>query len=60
MSNREAKPEVTKGLVCSHCGSPRLRVVYTRPTWENRIRRRRECQQCGKRMTTWEQMRQKR
>ena len=29
-------------------------VSYTRPAWGGRIMRRRECRNCGKRMTTWE------
>lgn len=46
--NRDAR-----GLGCV-CGCRDLRVVYTRPTWGNRIMRRRECRHCGRRMTTWE------
>jgi transcriptional regulator NrdR family protein len=43
-----------RGLECRYCGCKHFRVVYTRPTWGNRIARRRECRHCGKRMTTWE------
>ncbi len=43
-----------RGLECRHCGCRHFRVVYTRPTWGDRIMRRRECRHCSKRMTTWE------
>jgi len=46
-----------RGLVCRACGCQHFRVVYTRPTWNGRIMRRRECRHCGKRMTTWERAR---
>jgi hypothetical protein len=32
-----------RGLRCSACGEPRLRVIYTRPKPGARIVRRREC-----------------
>jgi hypothetical protein len=43
-----------KGLVCRQCGCRHFRVVYTRAAWGGRIARRRECRNCGKRVTTWE------
>ncbi len=43
-----------RGLRCRHCGCGHFRVIYTRPTWGNRIMRRRECRHCSRRMTTWE------
>ena len=40
---------------CPFCGSEESKVIDSRPTDENeRIRRRRECIQCGKRFTTYE------
>ena len=50
----QARPEDKRGLECRHCGCKHFRVIYTRPTWGGRIMRRRECRNCGKRMTTWE------
>jgi len=44
----------TRGLACHRCGGHEFRVIYTRPTWGERIMRRRECRHCGKRVTTWE------
>ena len=40
---------------CPYCGFEESKVIDSRPTDENeRIRRRRECIQCGKRFTTYE------
>jgi len=57
MTSETAKTErkADYGLRCRACGCRHFRVVYTRPTWGNRIMRRRECRNCGKRMTTWEE-----
>ena len=35
-------------------GCRHFRVVYTRPTWAGCIMRRRECRNCGRRMTARE------
>jgi transcriptional regulator NrdR family protein len=53
-NQKDRKAEDQKGLECRHCGCRHLRVVYTRPAWGGRIMRRRECRNCGRRMTTWE------
>jgi hypothetical protein len=45
-----------RGLECRHCGCKHFRVIYTRPAWGGRIQRRRECRNCGKRLTTWERV----
>lgn len=40
---------------CPYCGSSETRVVDSRPAQKsNAIRRRRECEDCGKRFTTYE------
>ena len=42
-------------MKCPFCGFDESKVIDSRPTDENeRIRRRRECLQCGKRFTTYE------
>ena len=42
-------------MKCPFCGFDESKVMDSRPTDENeRIRRRRECLQCGKRFTTYE------
>ena len=42
-------------MKCPYCGYVESKVIDSRPTdeWE-RIRRRRECLQCGRRFTTYE------
>ncbi len=40
-------------MVCPHCGHGNHKVIDTRDTGEA-IRRRRECQQCGQRFTSYE------
>jgi transcriptional repressor NrdR len=42
-------------MLCPYCGHPDSRVVDTRATGES-VRRRRECQACTKRFTTYEQI----
>ena len=42
-------------MLCPYCGHPDSRVVDTRAAGES-IRRRRECQACRKRFTTYEQI----
>lgn len=44
-----------RGLQCPKCGCRHLHVIYTRETIQNRLRRRRECRNCGHRITTYEQ-----
>ena len=44
-------------MKCPFCNSNNLRVVDSRPTEEsNAIRRRRECEECSKRFTTYEKI----
>ena len=43
------------GLKCIYCGCEESRVVDSRSTEDgNAIRRRRECEGCGRRFTTYE------
>ena len=42
------------GLKCSNCECQDFFVVYTQAVKGARIRRRRECRHCGKRVTTYE------
>lgn len=43
-----------RGLVCRQCGCRHFRVLYTRRAAGGRILRRRECRNCGRRVTTRE------
>jgi transcriptional regulator NrdR family protein len=48
-------PTEERGLVCRGCGCRHFRVVYTRAIIRGRVKRRRECRHCGRRLTTIEQ-----
>jgi len=43
-----------KGIKCPYCGSEDLKTLETRDSPENTTRRRKECNKCGKRFTTYE------
>ena len=44
-------------MKCPLCGEPDTRVIDSRPTEDNSsIRRRRQCEACGKRFTTYEKV----
>lgn len=46
-------------MKCPYCGNPNTRVVDSRPgKIEFEVRRRRECQACGRRFTTYERVEQ--
>lgn len=50
-----SKPKTDYGLRCMTCGCRHLPVIYTRSKPGGRIMRRRQCRNCGKRMTTYEE-----
>lgn len=44
-------------MKCPYCGNPDTRVIDSRPAEDkNSIRRRRSCDECGKRFTTYEKV----
>ena len=43
-------------MFCPHCRNRDSRVLESRLTSENAVRRRRECEACGKRFTTYERV----
>ena len=43
-----------KGIRCPKCGCRHFYVLYTRAIPGGRLRRRRECRHCGRRVTTSE------
>lgn len=49
-------PDEQRGIVCPRCGCGHFRVIYTRARWGGRIVRRRECRNCGKRVSTTERV----
>jgi transcriptional regulator NrdR family protein len=48
-----ARTENSHGLRC-RCAGTHLKVVYTRARTGGKLVRRRECRDCGERVTTWE------
>jgi transcriptional regulator NrdR family protein len=48
------KTQDSKGLECRQCGCRHFFVIYTRRAVGGRLLRRRECRNCGKRITTSE------
>ena len=43
-------------MKCPYCGKENTRVIDSRPTDDSSIRRRRQCEECGKRFTTYEKV----
>lgn len=41
-------------MKCPYCGSENLKTLETRDSPDNTVRRRKECADCGKRLTTYE------
>ena len=44
------------GLVCPECQCRHFFVVYVRRVKKQRVMRRRECRNCGRRITTYEKV----
>jgi DNA-directed RNA polymerase subunit RPC12/RpoP len=51
---KETEKPDDRGLRCRRCGRRHFRVIYTRPASGRKVVRRRECRNCGNRITTWE------
>ena len=43
-------------MKCPFCGKDNTKVIDSRPTADSAIRRRRQCEECGKRFTTYEKL----
>ena len=41
-------------MKCPYCGSENLKTLETRDSPDNTVRRRKECENCGKRFTSYE------
>lgn len=52
--NKKPAQEDDRGLRCGQCGSRKFAVIYTRAARNKTLIRRRECRNCGTRLTTWE------
>jgi len=57
MSTATAQPRPkppARGIHCPACGCGHFFVLYTRRGAGGKLIRRRECRNCGRRITTWE------
>ena len=43
-------------MKCPFCGNDNTKIIDSRPTDDSSIRRRRQCESCGKRFTTYEKV----
>lgn len=46
--------EACHGIACPRCGYRVLRTTHTEPLADNRIRRRKVCRRCGRKVVTFE------
>ena len=53
VKKQESRSE-NRGLRCRQCECRHFRVIYTRSGYKGTVKRRRECRNCGERITTWE------
>ena len=54
LSDLQNRDRDDTGVRCTRCGCRHFWVVYTRDKPGNKIARRRECRNCGHRITTFE------
>ena len=43
-----------RGICCPHCGCRHFYTTHTEPLRDGRVRRRKECRHCGRRIVTYE------
>jgi transcriptional regulator NrdR family protein len=53
MSDQKQDPP-DRGIVCPQCGCRHFYTTNTEPLRDGRIRRRKECRHCGRRIVTYE------
>lgn len=52
--NEKASRRATCGIACGRCGCRHFKTTHTEPLRDGRIRRRKYCRSCGKRVVTFE------
>jgi transcriptional regulator NrdR family protein len=52
--NHAHKREPNRGLECPHCGCRHFYTTHTEPLRDGRIRRRKVCRHCGRKVVTYE------
>lgn len=53
MNRADAQPS-NRGIECPQCGCRHFYTTHTEPLRDGRIRRRKECRHCGRRIVTYE------
>lgn len=53
MTNSHANP-APRGIECPKCGCRHFETTHTEPLADGRIRRRKRCRHCGRKMVTFE------
>jgi transcriptional regulator NrdR family protein len=51
---RDQPPQTPRGIECPKCGCRHFYTTHTEPLRDGRIRRRKICRQCGRRVVTFE------
>ncbi|WP_443111049.1 NrdR family transcriptional regulator [Bremerella sp. P1] len=52
--NHKDPPEQPRGIECPQCGCRHFYTTHTEPLRDGRIRRRKSCRHCGRRIVTYE------
>ena len=52
---KQAQPQSSeRGIECPKCGCRHFYTTHTEPLWDGRIRRRKVCRHCGRKIVTYE------
>jgi transcriptional regulator NrdR family protein len=52
---KASKPDTPRrGIECPQCGCRHFNTTHTEPLRDGRIRRRKECRHCGRKLVTYE------
>ena len=51
---RPSSDSTSRGIECPKCGCRHFYTTHTEPLRDGRIRRRKECRHCGRRIVTYE------
>jgi transcriptional regulator NrdR family protein len=52
--NQARQNQVCRGIECPHCGCRHFYTTNTEPLRDGRIRRRKQCRHCGRKIVTYE------
>ena len=52
--NQAGSQQTDRGIECSRCGCRHFYTTHTEPLRDGRIRRRKECRHCGRKIVTYE------